>query len=59
MLVMSDHVLDVPLLKDLQSQKIQKDEIVLAVDRNMSNPLIDLDDVTKVQTDIRQYFFHI
>jgi len=50
-LIMSDHILDGSILQNLQSQKIEKDEIALAVDRNMSNPLIDRNDVTKVQTE--------
>ena len=51
MLMMSDHLFDPRMLASLseagrQSQGI---DILLAIDRRLNNPLVDLDDVTRVQ----------
>lgn len=48
LLLMGDHLFDSELLNDLKKQKVDEGEIALAVDTNMSNPLVDIDDVTKV-----------
>ena len=48
-LVMSDHLFDPSLLSDIKDMDLGPDEIILAVDRNRNNPLIDIDDVTKVR----------
>ena len=48
LLLMSDHLFDPSILHDLAKTPIRKDEVCLAVDFNTSNPLVDMDDVTKV-----------
>jgi len=50
-LLMADHLVDERLLVALQSEPLEKGTVRLAVDRNLRNPLVDLDDVTKVQTE--------
>ena len=48
-LSMSDHIFDPEILKDLMQVAVRDDEMVLAADfRVRANPLIDIDDVTKV-----------
>ncbi len=48
-LLMSDHLFDVVILKELQLEGVGEGEVKLAVDmRIKNNPLVDLDDVTKV-----------
>jgi len=48
-LSMSDHIVDPEILKDLMQVALRDDEMVLAADfRVRDNPLIDIDDVTKV-----------
>jgi len=49
-LVMSDHLFDSSIPNNLKRQECSKSEIILAVDRNLENPLIDIEDVTKVET---------
>jgi len=49
-LSMSDHVFDADIVKELINQPLREDEIILAVDTNLSNKLIDIEDVTKVLT---------
>ena len=51
LLLMGDHLVDERLLMALQSEPLAEDTVRLAVDRNLRNPLVDLDDVTKVQTE--------
>ncbi len=52
MLTMSDHIIEVDILKHLMDEPIEDDEVVLAVDYNTgSNSLVDVDDVTKVLVD--------
>jgi CDP-L-myo-inositol myo-inositolphosphotransferase len=48
-LLMADHVVDVPLLSGLLNEPLEAGGVCLAVDRNLSNPLVDLGDVTKVR----------
>ena len=48
-LLMADHVVDGPLLGGLLHESLETGGVCLAVDRNLSNPLVDLDDVTKVR----------
>ena len=50
-LMMSDHLVDSSILRDLTKLEVAADEVVLAVDRRLGNPLVDLDDVTRVRTD--------
>ncbi len=47
-LLMSDHLFDVEILKDMKKIKLAEEEIMLAVDHNLSSEWIDIDDVTKV-----------
>ncbi len=48
-LAMSDHLFDPTIVKDLCREGITTGEIKLAVDmKTVNNPLVDLDDVTKV-----------
>jgi CDP-L-myo-inositol myo-inositolphosphotransferase len=48
-LLMADHVVEVPLLSGLLNESLETGGVCLAVDRNLNNPLVDLDDVTKVR----------
>jgi len=48
-LLMCDHLFDHTIIRGLLDHPPQKGEVVLAVDRNLRNILIDLDDVTKVK----------
>jgi len=50
-LMMSDHLFEPGLLRDLLAAPKLDGGVVLAVDRRMDNPLVDLEDVTRVQTD--------
>ena len=50
-LLMADHVFDPSILYDLTAQPPCNDEITLAVDHNSANPLVDLDDVTRVRSE--------
>jgi len=50
-LMMSDHLFEPGLLADLLAAPKLADGVVLAVDRRMEYPLVDLEDVTRVQTD--------
>ncbi|NVL91813.1 MAG: NTP transferase domain-containing protein [Desulfobacterales bacterium] len=49
LLMMADHLVDLELLKSLINQHLPDGEIILAVDRNIENPLVNINDVTKVQ----------
>jgi choline kinase/phosphatidylglycerophosphate synthase len=50
-LLMADHLVDERLLVALQSEPLAEGTVRLAVDRDLDNPLVDLDDATKVQTE--------
>jgi len=51
-LMMADHLFDARLLADLLASPAPRDgAVVLAVDRRLDNPLVDLEDVTRVRTD--------
>ena len=48
-LLMSDHLFDAAIVKGLWSEGVDQGEVKLAVDKRIyDNPLIDLDDVTRV-----------
>jgi len=47
-LLMSDHLFDPTILRDLAAQASDEGGVTLAVDRRLSNPLVNLDDVTQV-----------
>jgi len=48
-LLMGDHLFDPAIIRSLQQQPLKEGEILLAVDTNTNNPLVDLEDVTKVR----------
>ena len=48
-LLMCDHLFDHTIIRELLNHPPRKGEVVLVIDRNLSNVLVDLDDVTKVQ----------
>ncbi|MBL4818381.1 MAG: NTP transferase domain-containing protein [Deltaproteobacteria bacterium] len=48
-LLMADHLFDGAIVKRLLKNSPLPDEVILAVDTNLKNPLIDENDVTKVQ----------
>ncbi len=50
-LLMSDHLFDPTILSDLISHGAQTKGVTLAVDRRLENPLVDMEDVTRVQTE--------
>ena len=50
-LLMADHLVEPRLLVGLQSEPLEAGSVRLAVDRDLHNPLVDLEDVTKVQTE--------
>jgi len=45
---MADHLYDPAIIRSLQKEPLKEDEILLAVDTDMSNPMVDIEDVTKV-----------
>lgn len=47
-LTMCDHLFDPEIVKALLSQEHEADTVTLCVDYNIENPVIDLDDVTRV-----------
>jgi choline kinase len=48
-LLMSDHLFDPVIIKELKAEGVGEGEVKLAVDRRViDNPLVDLDDVTRV-----------
>jgi len=48
LLLMTDHVFDPDIARDLMHAASANDGLTLAVDSGLDNPLIDLDDVTRV-----------
>lgn len=48
LLLMADHLFDPAIIRSLQEQTLSDGEVLLAVDTDKNNPLIDMDDVTKV-----------
>ena len=55
-LLMSDHLFDPTIVRDLLGQRLPKGGVILATDANLSNPLVDLEDVTRVYEE--QGFIH-
>lgn len=49
LLLMTDHLFDPDILRDLAGQTVGPGEMTLAVDYEIANPLVDLDDVTRVK----------
>jgi choline kinase len=55
LLLMSDHLFDPAIVKELRSEGIDPGEVKLAVDKRIkNNPLVDIDDVTKVWEEDRR-----
>jgi len=50
-LMMADHLVDPTIIADLMRAPAAPDEVILAVDRRLDNPLVDLEDVTRVAVD--------
>lgn len=48
LLLMSDHLFDPSIVQDLLAESPRDAELVLAIDRRLDNPLVDLSDVTRV-----------
>jgi choline kinase/phosphatidylglycerophosphate synthase/phosphoglycolate phosphatase-like HAD superfamily hydrolase len=48
LLLMADHLFDPAIIRSLQEQTLNEDEVLLAVDTDKNNPLIHMEDVTKV-----------
>ena len=51
LLLMSDHLFDPSIVKQLIASDLGEGEITLAVDENITNPIIDFEDVTRVRYD--------
>ncbi|MGR3220716.1 MAG: NTP transferase domain-containing protein [Candidatus Anammoxibacter sp.] len=51
LLLMADHLFDPVNVKRLIKHPLDNGDIILGVDKDVHNPLIDLDDVTKVSTE--------
>ncbi len=49
LLTMSDHLYDPDIARRLSALELAEGEIVLAVDEDLQNPLVDMEDVTRVQ----------
>jgi len=49
LLMMGDHLVDPDLIKELISKGVSDGEVLLAVDRKLSNPLVNVADATKVK----------
>ena len=47
-LTMCDHLFDPEIIRDLISKDHEDDTVTLCVDYNIENPVIDIDDVTRV-----------
>lgn len=47
-LTMCDHLFDPEIIKDLLSKKHEEGTVTLCVDYNIDNPVVDLEDVTRV-----------
>jgi CDP-L-myo-inositol myo-inositolphosphotransferase len=50
-LLMADHLVSPRLLSELLAAPLEEGTVRLAVDFNLRNPLVDLDDVTRVRTE--------
>lgn len=53
-LTMCDHLFDPEIIKDLIAHEHESDTVTLCVDYNIENPVIDLDDVTRVNCTSKQ-----
>ena len=48
LLLMADHLFDPAIIRSLQEETLNEGEVLLVVDTDKNNPLIDMEDVTKV-----------
>ena len=48
LLLMADHLFDPAIIRSLQEQPLNDGEVLLTVDTDKNNPLVDMEDVTKV-----------
>jgi len=53
LLTMADHLFEAETVRKLMAAEVPEDGLVLACDYNRNNPLVDPDDVTRVQVDTR------
>ncbi len=51
LLLMTDHLFDPSILHSLMESSLEAGEIALSVDENTRNPLIDMEDVTRVRVE--------
>jgi CDP-L-myo-inositol myo-inositolphosphotransferase len=51
LLIMADHLVEAPLIRDVQIGGLDNGALRLAVDTDMDNPLVDLEDATRVRLD--------
>jgi choline kinase/phosphatidylglycerophosphate synthase len=49
LLLMGDHLFEPAIIQSLQKQPLNDSEVLLAVDTDINNPLVDIEDVTKVR----------
>jgi len=49
LLLMADHLFDPAIIQSLQKQPLNEGEVLLAVDTDTNNPLVDMEDVTRVR----------
>ena len=49
LLLMADHLFEPSLVRTLTARTLTRDEIALAVDSNTCNPLVDIEDVTRIK----------
>lgn len=53
LLLMSDHLMDPGVIRDAANLSPARGEVWLATDSNLSNPFVDMNDVTRVKTEGR------
>ena len=51
LLIMADHLVEPPLIRDLQIDRLNVEALRLAVDTDLCNPLVDVEDATRVRLD--------
>lgn len=49
LLLMGDHLFDPAIIQSLHKQPLNDSEVLLAVDTDINNPLVDIEDATKVR----------
>jgi CDP-L-myo-inositol myo-inositolphosphotransferase len=51
LLLMADHLFDPSIARELIKMPLAEDEVILAVDRDIHNALVDMEDVTRVKVE--------